>query len=139
MGLARYALVFGLGFAAGHPTGREKLQAVPGQLKTLAQRPEAQQLRDKGKAAAGQAVQTAKERLGNSSDSAGGTTAKSGDGSAETATRTGWRALGRRRGPVLAEEVVVVTESTPGPRPTATDDPEAAMHGTLPPSGPASR
>jgi hypothetical protein len=138
MGLARYALVFGLGFAAGHPTGREKLRAAPGQLKTLAQRPEAQQLRDKGKAAAGQAVQTAKERLGNSSDRAGGTTAESGTDSAKTATRTGWRALGRRRGPVLAEEVVV-TESASGPRPTPTGDPEAAMHGTLPPSGPASR
>jgi hypothetical protein len=67
MGLARYALVFGLGFAAGHPAGREKLKALPAQVSALARRPEAQQLRDKGKAAADQAVQTAKDRLGSRS------------------------------------------------------------------------
>jgi hypothetical protein len=139
MGLARYALVFGLGYAAGHPTGRKKLQAVPGQVKALAQRPEARQLRDKGKAAAEQAVQTAKGRLGSSGsgpDTATTSTEPAG-GAAETATRSGWRPLGRRRGPVIAEETVVVTETPAGT--TITDEVEAATLGTLPPSEPGTK
>jgi hypothetical protein len=130
MGLTRYALAFGLGFAAGHPTGREKLRTVPGRVATLARRPEAQQLKDKGRAAADQAVQTAKERLGNRSGSDTSTTAESSGGSAETATRNGWRPLGRRRGPVVAQEAVVAGEKGT----TLTED--AATHGTLPPSTP---
>jgi hypothetical protein len=131
MGLARYALAFGLGFAAGHPTGREKLRTVPGRVSALARRPEAQQLKDKGRAAADQAVQTAKERLGNRSGSDASTTAGPAGGSAETATRNGWRPLGRRRGPVVAQEAVVAGEK--GTTLTADD---AATHGTLPPSTP---
>jgi len=130
MGLARYALAFGLGFAAGHPTGREKLRAVPGQVKALAARPEARQLRDKGKAAAGQAVQTAKDRFGDRSGTNGGTgtgttaTGTATGTAADTATRTGTRPLGRRNDPVVAQGA-------------ATDDaPDAATHGTLPPSAP---
>jgi hypothetical protein len=135
MGLARYALVFGLGFAAGHPTGREKLRTLPGQVATLAKRPEAQQLRDKGKAAAEQAVETAKGRLGNRSTTDGAPSTGTG-GTAETPTRTGWRPLGRRRGPVIAGETTVPAGTGKAPGSTLTDDPEAATHGTLPPSSP---
>jgi hypothetical protein len=128
MGLARYALVFGLGFAAGHPSGREKLRTVPGRVAALARRPEAQQLKDKGRAAADQAVQTAKERLGNGSGS--DTPTGAAGGSANTATRNGRRPLGRRSGPVVAQETVVT-----GEKGSALPD-DAATHGTLPPSTP---
>jgi hypothetical protein len=138
MGLARYALAFGLGFAAGHPTGREKLRTVPGRVATLAQRPEAQQLRDRGRAAAGQVVQTAKDRLGNRSTpgaaAGAATTTEPAGGAADTATRNGRRPLGRRRGPVVAQGAVVAAEKTPAT--SRGTDTEAATHGTLPPSTP---
>jgi hypothetical protein len=114
MGLARYALAFGLGFAFGHPAGREKLRTLPGQVTALAKRPEVQQLQEKGKAVAGQAVQTAKDKVGKQSSSNGVA------GTGETV--------------VLTE--VDATSAAPTGRPARTGDPEAATHGTLPPSGP---
>jgi hypothetical protein len=107
MGLARYALVFGLGYAAGHPAGRKQLKALPAQLRALANRPEAKQVQEKGKAVAGKAVETAKERLGRTSSSTDSTR------------------------PAVVEETVVVTGTKPTP--VLTDDHEAAAHGTLPP------
>jgi hypothetical protein len=103
MGLARYALVFGLGYAAGTPAGRAQLRALPARLSALARRPQAQQLRDRGKAVAGQAVQTAKERLGS--------------GSSRGDSSPGDSAPGRATGSGA----------------TLTDDPDVAVHGTLPP------
>jgi hypothetical protein len=98
MRLARYALAFGLGYAAGHPAGREKLRTVPTQVNELAHRPEAERLKERGKALAGQAVQSAKQRLGR------GATAEGGAGNGKpTAGRTG---------PTVVEETVVVTETT---------------------------
>jgi hypothetical protein len=127
MGLVRYALAFGLGYAAGTPAGREKLKGLPAQLSALAQRPEAKQVQEKGKAVAGKAVGAAKERLsGTSSDDS--TTGEH----AATPTRPAWRSLGRRNRPTVIEETVVVTEAAP----VLTDDPEAATQGTLPPAGP---
>jgi hypothetical protein len=127
MGLARYALAFGLGFAAGHPTGRAKLQALPAQAKALAGRPEARRLREKGKAAAGQAVQTAKDRIGDRSSGASSASVST-EPAAETATRTGTRPLGRHNDPVVAQGAAATG-----------DAPDAATHGTLPPSRPGSK
>lgn len=129
MGLVRYALAFGLGYAAGTPAGRERLKGLPAQVSALAQRPEAKQVQEKGKAVAGKAVDAAKGRLGGTSsgDSA------SGNHSA-TPSRPAWRSLGRRTRPTVVEETVVVTETAPAP--VLTDDPDAATHGTLPPAGP---
>lgn len=128
MGLVRYALAFGLGYAAGTPAGREKLKGLPAQLSTLAQRPEAKQVQEKGKAVAGKAVDAAKERLGTSSGDS-----TSADPAAAP-SRPAWRSLGRRTRPTVVGETVVVTDAAPAP--VLTDDPEAATHGTLPPAGP---
>ena len=115
MRLVRYALAFGLGYAVGHPDGRAKLRAVPGQINELAQRPEAQKLRDRGKTVTDQAVHAAKQRFGRGT---------SEEGSAKP--------------PVVAEETVVVTEPTGATTGAASGDPDLdrAMHGNLPPAAP---
>jgi hypothetical protein len=125
MGLTKYAIVFGLGYAVGHPDGRQKLRAVPAQVSELARRPEVEKVRVKGKAVADQAVQTAKQRLGRGGS---GTTGESSTaGTAGTTTPA-----------VVAEETVIVTETTGGkvPVPGTAPDVDTAMHGTLPPVEP---
>lgn len=47
MGLLRTALVFGAGYAFGHPDGRRKLTELGGQARQLTQRPEVVQLRER--------------------------------------------------------------------------------------------
>jgi len=158
MGLVSHAIAAGIGYALATPAGRERVRKVPEQVRQLAARPEATRLTEKGKSIAGQAVQTAKQRLGRS-DTSGSTGAS---GTATTTSGTGRNATDggtprrrlfvrprRRPGgidtPTGAEPAVVVAESSGDPvtdaRSAAVTDPavaertEAAMHGTLPPAG----
>jgi len=159
MGLASHAIALGIGYVLGHPAGREQARKVPEQVRQLAARPEAARLAEKGKSLAGQATQTAKQRLGRS-----GTSGDAGSsGTASTGTGTGTEGGTARRRlfvrprrrpggidtPTVAEPGVIVAESSGDPatdaRSVAVTDPavaertEAAMNGTLPPAGGKSR
>jgi hypothetical protein len=162
MGLGTHALAFGLGYALGHPTGRERARQVPGQLRELAARPETAQLAEKGKSLAGQAVQTVKQRVNGSSDTGATTgTGPLADHGAPTTGDAGPTATGegtrrrrfplrpRRRpggidAPTATEPGLIVAGSSGDPAtdarsarvtdPVVAERTEAAMHGTLPPA-----
>jgi hypothetical protein len=153
MGLGSHAIALGIGYVLGHPAGRERARKVPQQVRQLAARPEAARLAEKGKSLAGQAAQTAKQRLGRSdaSDANGAASPSSGDsGRGAGAARRRLFVRPRRRPggidtPTGAEPGLIVAESSGDPatdaRSAAVTDPavaertEAAMHGTLPPAG----
>ncbi|MCO1655749.1 hypothetical protein [Pseudonocardia humida] len=165
MGLASHAIALGIGYVLGHPAGREQARKLPEQARQLAARPEAARLAEKGKAVAGQAAQTARQRLGRSADSGSSDSASATGGGTSTTGDTGriateGGARGRRRlflfvrprrrpggidAPTTAEPGVVVAETSGDPAtdarsvkvtdPAVAERTEAAMHGTLPPSG----
>jgi hypothetical protein len=162
MGLASHALALGIGYVLGHPQGRARAQKVPGQLRELAARPEAQRLTEKGKAVAGQAVQTAKQRLNRSGGSGStGSTGATGQSTTSTGTLTtgdtgriateeGARSRRRflvrpRRRPGGIDAPVTAPPVVPSSGDPATDvrsvevtgvseETEAAMQGSLPPA-----
>ncbi|WP_214402656.1 hypothetical protein [Pseudonocardia lacus] len=153
MGLGSHALALGIGYVLGHPDGRERARKVPDQVRQLAARPEATRLAEKGKSLAGQAARTAKQRLGRS----GGGSADAGTtttGDTATGDSTGRRRLfvrPRRRpggidvptaagtGPVASSgDPVTDARSARATDPAVAERTEAAMHGTLPPSGKSS-
>jgi hypothetical protein len=91
MGLVRTALVFGAGYALGHPAGRAKVAE-------LARRPEVAQLRDKVAATASTGVEAGKKQLAKATDKTATTTsdnASSPTGDIESSTWPAHRA-GRR-------------------------------------------
>jgi hypothetical protein len=154
MGLASHAIALGIGYVLGHPDGRERARKVPAQVRQLAARPEAARLTEKGKALAGQAVQTTKQRLGRSTaDATGqagsGTPATGGTVTESAARRRLFVRPRRRPGGIDTREPgahgVVVTESSGDPAvdarsarigdPDVAERTDAAMHGTLPPAG----
>jgi len=96
MGLGSHVLALGIGYVLGHPVGRERARKVPEQVRQLAAHPEAARLAEKGKSLAGQAAQTAKQRLGRSD--ASGDTGTNGTASTGTGTGGAPRAAGSSSG-----------------------------------------
>ncbi len=150
MSLLTHALAAGVGYLLGQP---ERRRAVQARVTELAQRPEAQQLKERGQALAGQAAQTAKERaqtakerLGNSGN-AGDPATGGGTGGGRAAQNL--RGLGKRLRPggrqsepegavVVVEEYTVADTTGTGPEGfggrTLAEDSEAARLGTPPPT-----
>lgn len=161
MGLGSHAIALGIGYALGHPAGQERARKVPQQIRQLAARPETAELAEKGRSFAGQAVQTAKQRLGRS-DTSDTSDAPGASGSASTTSGAGRStddgSTPRRRlfvrprrrpggidTPTGAEPDPIVAGSSGDPavdaRSAVVTDPAVvertgtAMHGTLPPAG----
>ena len=63
MGLTRYALVFGLGYALGRPDGRRRLGDLGQQTVELTRRPEVKRLRERSWDLAGDTVRAARKKL----------------------------------------------------------------------------
>jgi hypothetical protein len=134
-----YVLAFGLGYALGHPAGRERARQVPGQLRELANRPQVREqvqgLKEKGTALAGQAT----ERLRPSGDS-------SPSGDPAPARRPLMTRVRRRPGgteatttPVSSGDPATDARSATLTEPELAPETEAAALGTLPPSSPPKR
>jgi hypothetical protein len=97
MGLLKYAIAAGLGYALGRPEGRAQLARVGRQAADLTQRPEVAQLRERGKELATDQAQKVRQKVASRSDSSTGTTATGTDTAAGT-TATGPDATGGRLG-----------------------------------------
>lgn len=63
MGLARYALAFGLGYTLGRPDGRRHLTDLGQQAVELTKRPEVTRLRERGRDLAADSVRAARKKL----------------------------------------------------------------------------
>lgn len=85
MGLLRTALVFGAGYALGHPDGRRKATELGGQARQLSQRPEVAQLRERGREA------LANRGRGSGSDTSAAGTSEAGTSGTGPAFGRGWR------------------------------------------------
>jgi len=139
MSLLTHALAAGVGYLLGQP---ERRRAVQARVTELAQRPEAQQLKEKGQALAGQAAQTAKEQAQtarqrlSSGDSTTGGPAQSLRGLGRK-LRPGSRGT-EPEGTVVVEEYTVVDTTGKGPDGfggrTLAEDSEAVRLGTPPPT-----
>jgi hypothetical protein len=89
MGLLRYGLAVGLGYALGRPEGRAQLARVGRQAADLTQRPEVTRLRERGKDLAADQAQKVKQKVKPRSDGTAGSA---------TTDLTGSDTTGRRRG-----------------------------------------
>ena len=143
MGLLKYGIAVGLGYALGRPEGRERLGQVGRQAAELGKRPEVAQLRERGKTAAVEGVAAVKQKVARKTEDAGTTDIAAGspagsDGAGETTARhrRGLRLPAARRLPFSRSRNVHFPPSEDVAPPaslggtTVMEDSEAAVLGT---------
>jgi hypothetical protein len=136
MGLLKYALAVGLGYALGRPEGRAQLARVGRQAAELTQRPEVTQLRERGKDLAVDQAQKVKQKVTSRSDDTASAAAPDATGTDTTPRRSGlrnasWRPrLSRSRNVHFPPPQQDATPTPPLGGTTVMEDSEAAVLGT---------
>jgi hypothetical protein len=137
MGLLKYGLAVGLGYALGRPEGRAQLARLGQQATGLTQRPEVARLRERGKDLAADQAQKVKQKVTARSDNTTGSATSDATGPAPAGRRLGlrnasWRPrLSRSRDVHFPSSEDVPPTPTPPPAgTTVVDDSHAAVAGT---------